>query len=92
MLTTVSVPSRPRGWEKSQMGQGPERSIKSRAQPFSDHTISIDLPEEEGPDLFSTNLSSKIIMQINIKSNGHPSLSRHMIRHLISPHPVLLLN
>ena len=52
----------------------------------------MDLLNEEGPDLFTTKLAKTIMMQIIIKTNGHPSLPGHTIRNLFSPHQVLMLN
>ena len=55
-----------------------------------DTTITIQ--DEEGPYLFATNAVTSTIMLVNIKTNGHPSLRGHIIRSLIIPNQVLLLN
>ena len=88
------VPSRPRGWERSQPGHGPEGLIKERAPNFSDpaETIILDMQNEDGPDLFKTQTSSATVKQVTIQTNCHPNLPGHTIRNLISPHQVLLLN
>ena len=55
-------------------------------------TLTMDLPEDEGPDPFTTTLKSQTIMEVLVKTNGKPYPPGHIIRSLISPHQVLLLN
>ena len=54
------------------------------------HTLN-DLKDEDGPDLYATH-SASTIMQVTIRNNDHPSLPGHLVRKLISPHQVMLLN
>ena len=67
--------------------------MKSKVQPFSaSTTITLEQPEEQSPDLYSPKPSIKPTMQVSIRSNGHPNLNGHIIRHIISTHQILLLN
>ena len=80
------------GW-RSHPDFGPCGLLRAWAQPltFSAKKTTLIL-DEECPDLFATKLANKTVMQITIKANGHPSLPGHIIRSLISPHQVQLLN
>ena len=75
VVAPSDIPSRPRGWEMSEPGQGPEGLMKKSAPPFSAlTTITLELPEEESPDLYSFKPSKTPTMQVPIRSNGHPYL------------------
>ena len=56
--------------------------MEKLAPPFSDPAITMNILCEEGPDLFNTLTQSATVMQVTVKTNGHPNL----------PHQVLLLN
>ena len=59
-VAPLNIPSKPRGQERSQPGQGPESLIKERPPNLSDpaETIIMDVQNEDGPDLFKTQTSS----------------------------------
>ena len=87
------LPPEARAQRRSYPDFGSGSLMKSKAPPFAAQTtIMIDRPEEDSPDLYSTQPTSKPTMKVTIRNNGHPNLRGHIIRQLISTHQILLLN
>jgi hypothetical protein len=92
-VAPLDVPPGSRDLGRSHPDYGSGGLMKSRAQPFSaasSTTLMIELPEEESPDLIPSQPNT--VMQVVIQTNGHPNLRGHIIRKLISPHQILLMN